>query len=249
MCSLWRMAQREFRLPGLKLLAPVLASVLGLCTLKLLDPHLVSRPALLHALRPLGPWTPVAYLGLLTVRPVTLLPGQILTALGGVLFGGWKGALYAMLGSWFASTITFFLGKRFGTRFIRKAVADPEALERAARDNDFLFALVFTLSPVVPTDPILAIAASAGGRYWRTMAGTLLGIVPGTLATAYFGTALSAGHPWVIAITIAGWLISAVGGVWVGLRVYRAFRPARPTTPPRESPLAAGGMGRRAAHP
>ena len=225
----------------------MLASALGLCTLKLLDPHLVSRAALLHALRPLGPWTPLAYLGLLTIRPVTLLPGQILTALGGVLFGGWKGALYAMLGSWFASTITFFIGKKFGTRFIRKAVANPEALERAAKANDFLFALVFTLSPVVPTDPILAIAASAGGRYWRTMAGTLLGIVPGTLATAYFGTALSAGHPWVIALTVAGWLVSAVGGVWVGLRVYRTFYPARAPTPQRTEALPAG-MRRASQH-
>ncbi|MBS2029113.1 MAG: TVP38/TMEM64 family protein [Deltaproteobacteria bacterium] len=241
------MSVRNPRLPSLKLLAPVLASVLGLCTLKLLDPHLVSRQALLHALRPLGPWTPLAYLGLLTIRPVTLLPGQILTALGGVLFGGWKGALYAMLGSWFASSLTFFLGRKFGTRFIRKAVANPDALERAAKENDFLFALVFTLSPVVPTDPILAIAASAGGSYWRTMAGTLLGIIPGTIATAYFGTALSAGHPWVIALTVAGWLVSAVGGVWVGLRVYRTFYGPRRPTPERTEALPAG-MRRASQH-
>lgn len=205
-----------------KLLLPLGASILGLCTLKLLDPHLVSRGQLLAMLRPLGPYTPVAYLGLLLVRPVTLLPGQILTAIGGILFGGLQGTLLAMLGSLLGSTLTFFIGRRWGRRWVHRALGErAPLLEQAAQENDFLFALVFTLNPLIPTDPILALAASSGARYGRTMLGTLLGIIPGTVATAYFGMALSAGHPWVIGISVVGWAVSVVGGIAVGYRVYR----------------------------
>ena len=217
-----------------KLVLPLGASVLGLCMLKLLDPHLVSRGQLLALLRPLGPYTPLVYLALLLVRPVTLLPGQLLTAIGGVLFGGLQGTLYAIVGSFLGSSLTFFIGRRWGRRWIHRALGErAPLLEKAARENDFLFALVFTLNPLIPTDPILALAASSGARYGRTMAGTLLGIVPGTLATAYFGMALSAGHPWVIGVSVVGWAVSVVGGIAVGYRVYREVMqtqlPARPS--------------------
>jgi uncharacterized membrane protein YdjX (TVP38/TMEM64 family) len=241
---------RRARVRAWKLFLPLGASILGLCTLKLLDPHLVSRTQLLAWLRPLGPWTPVAYLALLTVRPVTLLPGQLLTAIGGLLFGGLKGTLLAVLGSALASSVTFFIGRRWGTRFVHRALGDrAPALARAARENDFLFALVFTLSPLIPTDPILAVAASAGGSYRRTLAGTLLGILPGTLATAYFGSALAAGHAWVIALSVAGWAASVGGGIWVGVRVYRSLlRPTdfaeRDAAPPLRARRLAAPPGR-----
>ena len=226
-----------------RLVAPLFASILGLCTLKLLSPELVSRTQLLHWLRPLGAFTPWAYVALLTVRPLTLLPGQLLTAIGGLLFGGWKGTLLALGGSALASSITFALGRRWGRHFMRR-LAGPraEALVEAARANDFLFALVFTLNPLVPTDPIIALAASAGARYGRTLAGTLLGILPGTLATAYFGSALAAGHPWVIGVSIAGWAVSVVGGIWVAVRVFSrtARAPAGAQTLEQGRPRTAG---------
>lgn len=241
--SLSPMAGRPHAKSSWKLFLPLGASILGLCTLKLLDPHLVSREALLGWLRPLGSWTPLAYIGLLFVRPVTLLPGQVLTAIGGLLFGGLKGTAYAVVGSYLASTLTFLISRRYGTRFVRRALGDrSEALARAARENDFLFALVFTMNPLVPTDPILALAASSGARYGRTMAGTILGIIPGTVATAYFGSALAAGHPWVIGISVAAWALSVAGGVWLGFRVYREVmhppesvrRAAKPTRAARQ---------------
>lgn len=241
-----------------KLFLPLGASILGLCTLKLLDPHLVSREQLLGWLKPLGGWMPVAYVALLFVRPVTLLPGQVLTAIGGLLFGGLPGTLYAILGSYLASTLTFFLGKRWGSRFVRRAAGErTPALQAAARENDFLFALVFTLNPLIPTDPILALAASSGARYWRTMAGTILGILPGTVATAYFGSALAAGHPWIIGLSVAAWALSVAGGVWVGYRVYREVmhpdaapapeRPQRRVEP--SGPRRSLGFHRAPSHP
>jgi uncharacterized membrane protein YdjX (TVP38/TMEM64 family) len=239
-----------------KLFLPLGASILGLCTLKLLDPHLVSREQLLGWLHPLGGWTPLAYLALLTVRGVTLLPGQLLTAIGGLLFGGLAGTLYALVGSFLNAAVIFFIGRRWGARLVRRAFGErTAALEAALRENDFLFALVFTLNPLVPTDPMLALAGCAGARFWRTMAGTLLGIVPGTLATAYFGSALAAGHPWVIALSVSGWAISVIGGIWVAFRLYREVmtpdlvEPKPPGRVPRRPVLTHAGSIRRARFP
>jgi uncharacterized membrane protein YdjX (TVP38/TMEM64 family) len=206
-----------------KLFVPLGFSVLGLCTLKLLDPHLISRDQILSWLRPLGPWMPIAFLVLLTIRPITLLPGQLLTAVGGILFGGWKGTLLALVGSALGSTLTFVVSRKLGGRFIQRRFGTErlETLSQIARSNDFWFSFLFTLNPLVPTDPILAIAASAGARYSRTLAGTLLAIVPGTIATSYFGMALSTGHPWLVVLSVIGMVVSVVGGALIAFRIYR----------------------------
>lgn len=252
MCTFFSMDRARRRGIGWRLFLPLGASILGLCTLKLLDPHLVSREQLLGWLHPLGPWTPLAFVGLLTIRGLTLLPGQLLTAIGGLLFGGWAGTLYAILGSFLNAVLIFFIGRRWGTRLLRKVFgARLPAFEAAMRANDFLFTLVFTLNPLVPTDPMLALAGCAGARFWRTMAGTLLGILPGTVATAYFGSALAAGHPWVIALSVSGWAVSVAGGVWVALRLYREVMApeVEPPRPPRERGVVRMGWARQGRLP
>ena len=81
----------------MRIAAPVLASIAGLAMLRLLGPDLLDQETLRRWLAPLGGWTPVAFVALLALRPLTLLPGQPFTALGGILFGALiaRGSAYA----------------------------------------------------------------------------------------------------------------------------------------------------------
>lgn len=236
----------------LKILAPVMASIAGLVTLRLLGPDLLDRETLRGFLQPLGVWAPVVFVFLLGVRPLTLLPGQIFTAVGGILFGVVAGSLYALMGSMLATALLFFLSKRFGTRFMKRFAGKKySALSTTARQNDFKVAALVTMNPLVPTDVMVAVAGASGARFWPTALGVLVGTIPGTILTAQFGSALGSGKTIMTIVSATGMVVSMILGVFLGKKVLADFQSAteqsteeKPVTklptPPSTQSLAAG---------
>ena len=87
----------------LRVLAPVCASVGGLVLLRLLGPDVIDQKQFHDSCVPLGEFAPLVYLVALLLRPLTLLPGTIFAAVGGMVFGTLMGTIYAMLGSFLAA--------------------------------------------------------------------------------------------------------------------------------------------------
>ncbi len=237
----------------LKLLAPALGSIIGLVALRLLGPDIVSQQRLSGWLRPLGEWAPIAFIFFLAIRPVTLLPGQVFTAVGGILFGTLMGSVYAMVGSLLATGLIILLSKRFGKRLMKRAAGEKyKALKITAQKNDFKFAVLATINPLFPTDVAIALGASSGARLWPTIAGVLVGTLPGTFLTAQFGSALSQGKTVMTAVSAVGMVASLVLGVYFGHRAVKDFHRAdeavqkeeHATPPSPERYLIAGGANR-----
>jgi uncharacterized membrane protein YdjX (TVP38/TMEM64 family) len=212
-----------------RLLAPVLASLLGLAALRLLGPDLLDQQRLRSLLAPLGVLAPLAFIGLLAVRPLALLPGQLFAAVGGMLFGVVWGSAYALLGSVLSTAVLFFLSKRFGTRWMRRFAGGQRytALARTARRHGFKVAWTVCINPLVPTDVLVALAGASGARFWPTAVGVLLGSVPGTVLTAQFGSALSQGRLVMTVLAGVGLIVSMVVGVFVGRRVVSDYQQER----------------------
>jgi uncharacterized membrane protein YdjX (TVP38/TMEM64 family) len=212
----------------LRVLAPVLASILGLATLRLLGPDILDQRTLRELLQPMGALAPVVFVLLLVVRPITLLPGQLFTAVGGLLFGALMGTLYALLGSLLAAALVFYLSRRFGTRFMRRFVGrNYKALAQTARQHDFKVMVVSTLNPLLPTDIVLAVGGASGARFWPTALGVLAGTVPGTILTAQFGSALGRGQTILTIAAAVGLVLSMVAGVLLGRRLVSDFGEAK----------------------
>ncbi|HZA51313.1 MAG TPA: VTT domain-containing protein [Myxococcaceae bacterium] len=208
----------------MRIAAPVLASIAGLAMLRLLGPDLLDQETLRRWLAPLGGWTPVAFVALLALRPLTLLPGQPFTALGGILFGALPATVYGLLGSLLSAAVVFALSRRFGTRFMRRFAGENfEALQLTTRRHDFKLAAVVTLNPLLPTDMMIALAGASGARFWPTALGTLVGTVPGTWITAQFGSALGTGRTILTVVSAGGMLMSMALGVWIGRRFLTEF--------------------------
>lgn len=213
----------------LRLFAPVLAALGGLMTLRLLGPDVVTHERLHGWIAPLGPWAPLAFIAFLAVRPVTLLPGQIFTAVGGMLFGVLHATLYAMIGSLLAGILIFVLARWLGKPLMKRFAGGKWLrLQKVARRHDFSFAALITINPLVPTDVMMALSAASGGRMWPTVLGMLVGTLPGTYLTAQFGSSL--GHGKYVEAAVSGGLVlvSLVIGVIVGRRVAREMREPQP---------------------
>jgi len=223
-----------------KVLAPSLAAIGGLLAFRFAMPHLVGKGELAHWFRSWGPWAPVVFIAILAVRPVTLLPGQLLTAVGGMIFGALLGGVYAMIGSFLSTVVVYVLANRLGHRLMKKlAGAKYPALVRSAKQHDFQFAVLITLNPFFPTDVAVAAAAASKARFWPTALGVLVGTLPGTLLTAQFGSALQRGAPILTTLSAVGMVASLVLGAFLGRKMFQEISnaPEEPEqTPPPPEP-------------
>ncbi len=233
------MANRQGARMWLRVLTPVLISMGGLVTLRLLGPDFLDQRKLHDLLVPLGEAAPIAFIAFLAVRPVLLLPGQLFTAVGGMLFGALPATLYSLLGSFMASALLFWLARKLGTRLMKRMAGGRyTALTRVARRHDFKFALLTCINPLFPTDVMVAAAAASGARFWPTVMGVTLGTIPGTFLTAQFGSGLAQGRTVLTAVSAVGLVVSLGLGAFVGRKIYRELNAEAESTPePPETDL------------
>lgn len=204
----------------LKLVAPIVGSMIGLLGLKLLDPQLLPPGKLAGWLQPLGGWAPAAFIALLAVRPATLLPGQLLSGLGGVLFGFGPGLIYALVGHLAANTLLYLIARRWGGRLVSWwAGSKASAMERIAEGHAFHVAVATTLNPFLPTDVMLLALSSSRAPYFPLVGGVMLGGFPGTLLTALYGGSVGQGNSMITTVSLIGLLGSLMLGAWLGVRL------------------------------
>ncbi len=216
---------------ALKLVAPLALVGAGFALVKLALRHrAISTESLLDLAQQLGAWGPLLLVFSLALRPLLLLPGSPFTAVAGMLWGASAGTGLSLAGSALSAMVVIAVGQRLLSRLLlRWARVDRELLAEVARKHDFVYALVFALTPI-GQDLSLLIAAGAGARRSRLVFGSVLGNIPGTVAVAMFGNALVKGQPMVIALTIACWVASSVGAVLIARRIWSSLAPVRART-------------------
>ncbi len=200
-----------------------------------------------------GAWAPLVFLAVLALRPVAFLPGQILCAVGGLVFGTTMGSIYALIGSALSTTLLFFGARSFGTRPLQRLLgARYHPLSRIARKRDFQVSAVCTLNPLLPTDVTIMAGAAAGARYGHLLVGVLLGTLPGTVITAHFGSSLRQGNNAMSVAAGIGLVLSLILGAFFGRSIVRELRESprtqqSPATHPPVPELAASPVAPRAS--
>ncbi|MEU7353717.1 TVP38/TMEM64 family protein [Streptomyces albidoflavus] len=171
----------------------------------------------------LGVWGPVVFAVVYALAVTALLPGSVLTASAGALFGLAVGAGAVLVGATAGAALSFGLARWLG----RPVVARYAGSGRLARLDAFLTrrgfvaVLLVRLVPLFPFSVINYGAGVAGVRSSSYVTATALGIIPGTLV--YTGLGGSLGDPGSPGLWIAlGALLVLSAGGWWAARLLRS---------------------------
>lgn len=117
------------------------------------------------------------------------IPGAIFfTLAGGFLFGIWFGTLYVVIGATIGASILFLAVKMaFADWFAKKSAKWMKQMEQGFRENAFNYLLTLRLIPLFPFWLVNIISALLNVRLSTFVAGTFLGIIPGSFIYASVG--------------------------------------------------------------
>lgn len=184
-------------------------------------------------IEPLGPAAAPVYVVASALLGAALVPGPILAATSGLLFGALLGTLVTIAASTLSAVVSLLLGRGAARAEVERRIEDREraaALVALARRRGTLAVILQRLAPFVPDAPVSYLFGAVGLRVWQIAAGTAIGSAPRALSYTSIGASLDdPGSP----LAIAGWAGVAITGL-AGLLLGRRW-------------LAAAGRGRRPA--
>ena len=141
----------------------------------------------------LGPWAPLAYIGLWVVLPVFFFPVPVLALAGGLFFDLFRGSLYTFIGAMLNCSLMFLLARCFGREQVKSLVRrklSPQwqaRLETAGGRQGFLLLIILRLIPAVPYNLINYTFGLTEMSFTAYLLGSAMGIIPGTLAFINIG--------------------------------------------------------------
>jgi uncharacterized membrane protein YdjX (TVP38/TMEM64 family) len=167
---------------------------------------------------------PLAYFGFVTMEVVVApIPGTMLYAPGGVLFGGFWGGLLSLSGNVMGAGIACqlmraLLGDRAENYLARSALAPYEA-RITSRGAWVVFLL--RVNPLTSSDLVSYAAGLTRLSVWKLMLGTLAGMAPLCFAQAYLAEGLLAAFPTLIYPLLAACAVYCLFVVWVLSRLLK----------------------------
>ncbi len=149
----------------------------------------VSLASLIDMARTLdeSPLTPLIVLSAYVVAGLVVFPVTVLIAATGIVFGPLIGGMYAMSGSLLSAAVTYWIGRRIGRHSVRRLAGSRlnRITRRLAKKGTMAIAVV-RLLPIAPFSVVNAVAGASRIRLREFLLGTLLGMLPGIIATVIF---------------------------------------------------------------
>ncbi len=139
----------------------------------------------------LGVWGPIAYGGIYIVAALAFVPGSLITAAAGAVFGLGLGAAVVSIASTLSAAIAFPLARTlFRSRVQELADSSKSfgAIDRAIEDGGWKIVGLLRLSPVVPFSALNYLLGLTNVRYIPSVLISWVAMFPGTLLYVYFGT-------------------------------------------------------------
>ncbi len=191
----------------------------------------LSAYASLEKIRPIvesmGPYGPLAFVGLCVAAVFLHLPEIVLIAVGGVVFGGVKGFVLGWMGSVAGSTSAFLVARYFmrdafrqmiRSRFQRLLSLD----ERLARHG--LLTVLFLRLVVFMAPPLNWAIGVTQVRFRDYFLGSAIGVVPCVALTCYAADSITRAGSLSAILTPETILPTCLAALFVTASAFAAFR-------------------------
>jgi uncharacterized membrane protein YdjX (TVP38/TMEM64 family) len=188
-----------------------------------------------------GRLAPLVYTLAVVVEVIVApIPGTLLYAPAGAIFGGFVGGSLSLAGNVIGAAICCVIGQMIGGRVLARRV-DGSKLDRyrtLLEQRGMWLVLLLRLNPLTTSDLVSYAAGVAGVPAWKVALGTLFGLAPWCYLQAYFAEQVFevVPGPYLIVGGVA-LIIIAVGVLVFGSRRGGDIQSGQsPGTPNRDSP-------------
>ncbi|MFP4346175.1 MAG: TVP38/TMEM64 family protein [Anaerolineales bacterium] len=183
----------------------------------------LNRENLRDLIAGFGVWAPAIYFLTWLVSSLVPFLGPVLTAAGGLLFGVWWGTTYTVLFGTVVALLPLGLARWLGRRWVIAQLDDTRLqslYEATARRSSLIFVILLRLVPLVPWEIQNYLVGLTKIDVGAFVLGTLVGMVPGTLAYTLLGSAIVAPGSWeffvaVGLVIITKVIVPAAGGTYL----------------------------------
>ncbi len=167
-----------------------------------------------------GAWAPVVYVLAVVVEVmVAPIPGALLYAPGGAIFGGFLGGTLSLVGNVIGAALATWLAATLGSRAI--GGGDWPRLHQIAarvRARGVLVVVLLRINPLTSSDLVSYAAGLAGVPVWRVALGTAIGMAPLCYLQSY-------ASEWIFRVMPgSGLVLLALATVYVAVIAWLLFR-------------------------
>jgi phospholipase D1/2 len=161
-------------------------------------------------------WAPLAVIAVYTPAAFLMFPRPLITLFAVIAFGPWEGFAIAITGIIGSALATYFVGRSLPEKTLhRLAGRNLERTTRAIRKRGLLSVFAVSIAPAAPFPVVGMIAGAVKIKLWHYVAGTVMGMMPGTLATTIFARQIEAALENPSRINY--WVVGAVVAILVAL--------------------------------
>jgi uncharacterized membrane protein YdjX (TVP38/TMEM64 family) len=182
----------------------------------------VPAPNKVSALRDLfarfGPAAPLAYVLFVILEVIVApIPGTLLYAPGGVIFGGFQGGLLSLTGNVIGAGISCLLMRTILGTSTRDSLLGPrlDAYEARIKRHGMWVIFLLRVSPITSSDLVSYAAGLTRLPVWKVMLGTGAGMAPLCFLQAYAAGRLLSDFPSLMYLFVAACATYAAAVIWI----------------------------------
>jgi uncharacterized membrane protein YdjX (TVP38/TMEM64 family) len=174
-----------------------------------------------------GPAAPLAYVAMSATLGAIFVPGPILAAGSGVLFGPILGMVVTLSSAVGTAVITSLIGRRAGRDSARALLGDQRADRLDALiDKRGLWAVVGVRFVPGLSDALASYALGAFGvPLWQMAVGSFIGSAPRGFVYTALGASIDDLSSPLAYVAVAVWCVTAIIGAFAARRLFRLRRP------------------------
>jgi uncharacterized membrane protein YdjX (TVP38/TMEM64 family) len=188
--------------------------------------HVVNIEDVRRTVKATGPLAPLTYIVLSGVLGAIFVPGPILAASSGLLFGPLLGVFVTLGATVGTAVVAAFLGRRAGRDSARALLGASRADRIDALIKRYgLWAVVGQRFVPGLSDALASYAFGAFGvPLWQMAVGAFIGSVPRAFVYTALGASIGNKSPVLAYAAIAVWCLTAIVGAFAAHRGFRHWR-------------------------